>query len=98
MATYNLSYAGFETSQLRLSAWERFLVSAGVPEKSCASLVTGRTGKGKAIRSWVFANYARKYVPEDILDLLGLRKELVLRWHREEQEGAPSAAIVEARY
>lgn len=98
MATYNLSYDGIEASQLSLSAWERFLASAGVPENSCASLVAGRTGKGKAIRSWVLANYAKRYVPEEILDLLGLQKQLVLRWQREEQEAARSAAIAEVRY
>lgn len=98
MATYNLSYDGIDGSHLRLSAWERFLLTAGVPEKSCASLVAGDTRKGKTIRSWVLANYARRYVPEDILDVLGLRKQLVLRWQREEQDGASSAATGEARY
>ena len=98
MATYNPSYDGIDGSQLRLSAWERFLVGAGVPEKSCASLVAGRTRKGKAIRSWVLENYARRYVPEEILDLLGLQKQLAVRWQREEKEAAPSAVIGEARY
>jgi hypothetical protein len=98
MATFNLSYDGIDGSQLKLSAWERFLRGAGVPEGSCASLVAGRTQRGKAIRTWVLANYAKRYVPEDILDLLGLRKQLVLRWQRDERDGVTSAATGEAGY
>ena len=56
MATFNLPYDGSDGSPLGLSAWERFLLSAGVPESGCASLVTGGTRKGNDIRSWVLAN------------------------------------------
>lgn len=98
MATFNLPYDGSDRSPLGLSAWERFIRSAGVSESGCASLVVDGTRKGDAIRSWVLANYATKYVPEHILELLGLRGQLVLRWHREERQGGFSITTGEARY
>lgn len=76
LSTFNLSYDARENTTSRPSAWEQFLLSAGVPEGSCASLVAGSTGKGSAIRSWVQENYTRRYVPEDILEALGLHKQL----------------------
>jgi hypothetical protein len=88
MRTLNLPYCGDDSSPLGLSAWERLLLSADVRESVCASLVEGGTRKGDAIRSWVLANYATRYVPEQILEVLGLRKRLVLRWHREERQSA----------
>jgi hypothetical protein len=66
------------------SAWELFLLGTGVSESSCASLLTGRSRKGRAIRSWVHEHYSTKYVPEPILDTLGLRKSLRLRWQGED--------------
>jgi len=70
------------------SAWERFLRSVGIPENSCASHVTAGTEQGDAIRSWVRDNYGTKYVPEHILEALGLRKQLVLRWRGDEDQSA----------
>jgi hypothetical protein len=98
MATFNLSYDSVDGSAVRISAWERFLLTSGVPENKCASIVAGRSRKGEAIRSWVLANYARRYVPENVLDALGLRKQLVLRWQKEERESAFSITTGEARY
>jgi hypothetical protein len=66
------------------SAWELFLLGAGVPESNCASVVASRSPKGRAIRSWVREHYSTKYVPETILDVLGLRKPLRLRWQGED--------------
>ena len=88
MTTLNLPYGGDDSSPLGLSAWERLLLSADVRESVCPSLVQGGTQKGDAIRSWVLANYAKRYVPEHILEVLGLRKQLVHRWHKEERQGA----------
>jgi hypothetical protein len=62
------------------TAWEMFLLSAGVPESNCAPLLKGRTQVAGAVRSWVYENYSKRYVPEFILDALGLRKRLKLRW------------------
>jgi hypothetical protein len=98
MATFNLSYDSVNDSALGMSAWERFLLTSGVPENKCASIVSGRSQKGKAIRSWVLANYAKRYVPENVLEALGLRKQLVLRWQKEERESAFSITTGEARY
>jgi hypothetical protein len=66
------------------SAWERFLLGAGVQENTCSKVLSGRTRKGREIRSWVRQHYSKNYVPEHILEALGLRKQLVLRWQREE--------------
>jgi hypothetical protein len=66
------------------SAWELFLLGTGVPESRCASLLSGQTRTGRAIRAWVLDHYAKNYVPEYILEALGLRKQLIFRWQREE--------------
>lgn len=86
MATLNRPYDSSNDFPLGLSAWERLLLNARVSESGCASLVEGGMRKGDAIRSWVLANYATKYVPENILEVLGLRKQLALRWHREDRQ------------
>ena len=62
------------------SSWELFLLGAGVPEGNCASILAGRSRKGRAIRSWVRDHYSTKYVPENVLQALGLRKQLRVRW------------------
>ena len=97
MATFNLPYDGSDASSFGLSAWERFIRSAGVSESGCASLVAGGTRKGNAVRSWVLANYTTSYVPQNILEVLGLRRQLVLRWDREERESAFSMTTGEVR-
>lgn len=66
------------------SAWDRFLLGAGLKESNCASLVKGSSRKSRAIRAWVLKHYARNYVPEDILEALGLRGQLRLRWQGDE--------------
>jgi hypothetical protein len=86
MATFNLPFDAGDGAPLGLSAWERFLLDAGIPESGCASLVAGCTREGNAIRSWVLANHITRYVPEHILEVLQLRKQLVPRWHREERQ------------
>jgi hypothetical protein len=86
MSTFNLSYGARDDGASGRSAWEQFLLSAGVPESSCSSLVASGTRRGRAIRSWVQENYARRYVPEDILQILGLRKQLMLRWQGDERQ------------
>ena len=66
------------------SAWDMFLQKAGVPESNCTALLSRRTRKARAIRSWVRENYSRKYVPEHIFNAVGLRKQLRLRWQDED--------------
>lgn len=90
MATYNLSYDGNGGSPTELSAWEKFLLGAGVPESGCASLVASGAQKGAAVRSWVLANYANRYVPEQVLQVLHLHRQLALTWHREDRQSALS--------
>jgi hypothetical protein len=84
MSTFGLSYHVRNNATSARSAWERFLHSSGLPESGCASLVVGGTRQGSAIRSWVRQNYASKYVPEHILEAIGLRKQLALRWQEED--------------
>jgi len=98
MTAFNLRYDGSDASASALSAWEQLLLSAGVSESGCASLVAGDTQKGNAIRSWVLANYARRYVPEQILEALGLGKQVLIRWPKEERQSAFSIATGEAHY
>jgi len=62
------------------SAWDLFLLDAGLNENSCSSLLRGRSREGLAIRSWVREHYATRYVPENILEALGLRRQLRVRW------------------
>lgn len=97
MATFNLSYGVSDGSSSEPSAWEKFIGSAGFTESGCASLVAGGTREGSAIRSWVLANYTRRYVPENILDALGLRRHLALKRHPDERESPFSIATDEAR-
>ena len=66
------------------SSWELFLLGEGVPEGNCASILAGQSRKGRAIRSWVRDHYSTKYVPENVLDALGLRKQLRVRWLKED--------------
>lgn len=96
MATFNLSYGVSDGSSFAPSAWEKFIGSAGFSESICASLVAGGTREGSAIRSWVLANYTRRYVPEHILDALGLRRHLALKRHAEERESPFSLTTDEA--
>ena len=62
------------------SAWEVFLLGAGVAETNCISLLAGRSHKGCAIRSWVQEHYATRYVPEHVIQTLGLHEKLKVRW------------------
>jgi hypothetical protein len=62
------------------SAWEKFLLGEGVSESRCAALLSGRTKKGRVIRSWVRENYLTRFVPEYVLQALGLHTRLALRW------------------
>jgi hypothetical protein len=82
MSKFDLPFKRSDDIPTEATAWERFLLGAGVPESNCASLLTGCTRRGSAIR--VRQNYARRYVLEDILEALGLRKQLMLRWQRED--------------
>jgi hypothetical protein len=97
MATFNLPYSGSNVSPFVPSAWEQFIRSAGVPERGCASLIANGTRKGSDIRSWVLANYSTRFVPEDILEVLGLQKQLAHRWQGEGQESTFSITKGEAR-
>jgi hypothetical protein len=73
------------------------LRSAGVAKSGCALVVVVSTHTGNAIRSSVLANYATSYGPEQILEVPGLRRQLVLRWQREEQESALSITTGKSR-
>jgi hypothetical protein len=97
MSTFSKSYDPGSNATSGSSAWERFLCCAGVPESGCASLVTSATGQGNAIRTRVRNHYATRYVPEHILEALGLRKQLTLRWQGDEQKNAPYALTGDAR-
>jgi hypothetical protein len=96
MSTFSTSYNSRSSATSGSSAWERFLRCAGVPESSCASLLAGGTREACAIRTWVRDHYATRYVPEHILEALGLRKQLALRWQGPEQQNAANVSICDA--
>ena len=96
MSTFNNCYQPSVNTTQGSSAWEKFLRRTGVPESSCASHVASGTQQGAAICSWVRENYGTRYVPEHILEVLGLQKQLVLRWQAGEQRGTPYVSAVEA--
>jgi len=79
MAKFNYPVDGKPTP-LGPSAWEKFLLGAGVSESTCASVLAGPSPKGRAIRSWVQEHYATKYVPERVIQALGLQEKLKIRW------------------
>lgn len=66
------------------SAWELFLLGVGVAEKDCTSLFATHSRKAKSIRSWVREHYATRYVPEQVLEACGLRKQLTRQWQGDE--------------
>jgi hypothetical protein len=72
-------------------AWELFLLGERVSETNCALLLAGQSRKGRAIRSWVRDHYSTKFVPENILEALGLRKRLRVRWQKENPSHAGCA-------
>jgi hypothetical protein len=84
MARFNLANKLAVDAPSGRSAWELFLLGTGVSESTCASLLAGRSRKGRVIRAWVREHYSTRYVPESILDTLGLRKSLRLRWQGED--------------
>jgi hypothetical protein len=62
----------------KTSSWEKLIDRIGVPETACTSLIGCRSQKGLALRSWVREHYKTKFVPENVLESLGLRYELKL--------------------
>jgi hypothetical protein len=82
MSTINLAINQKNYVPAGPSAWELFLLGEGVPESNCASLLASNSSKGRAIHSWVCKNYSTRYVPENILEAIGLRRRLRLRWQR----------------
>ena len=53
--------------------WETFLRSVGVSEARVSKVVRGDGEKAIKIRSWIRANAPRRFVPEKILDDLGIQ-------------------------
>jgi len=84
MASINVAISHRSDVPSGPSSWELFLLGEGIPEGSCSSILAGRSRKGRAIRSWVRDHYSTKFVPESVLDALGLRKQLRFRWLKED--------------
>jgi len=59
------------------TAWELFLANEGVLESKCPSLLKCHTEQSFAIRSWVLANYKTRFVPELVIQTLGLQRQSV---------------------
>ena len=84
MTRFNLTNIPAVDAPVGPSAWELFLRGTGISESHCASLLAGDSRKGRALRTWVHEHYSTRYVPETILDAVGLRKPLRLRWQGED--------------
>jgi len=67
----------------KTSSWEKLLDSIGIPEITCTALIGCRSQKGRALRSWVHEHYRTKFVPENVLEFLGLSYQLKLKWQVE---------------
>jgi len=59
------------------SAWERFLADEGISESRCPSFLNCHTQERSVIQSWVLANYKTRYVPELVIQMLGLQRQLI---------------------
>lgn len=57
--------------------WEQFLAAKGILESGCPSLLQHQSPTCLVIRSWVLAHYKRRYVPEHVIQSLGLHRESV---------------------
>jgi hypothetical protein len=63
------------------------LNSIGISEAAWTALIGHKSQKGRAIRSWVRKHYTTHFVPEQVLDFLGLRYQLNLKWQAEDSGG-----------
>lgn len=59
------------------TAWELFLANEGISEAKCPSLLKQHTEESCAVRSWVLANYKTRYVPELVIQTLGLQRHVI---------------------
>lgn len=59
------------------SAWENQLTKLSLTESAASAEIQARTSTGKTLRKWVRSHYTRRFVPEPILELVGV-KEFVL--------------------
>lgn len=80
MATFDLPHKYALPSPPPRSKWEQLLASIGINEKDCTSSLIKRTRKGQAIRLWTLSHYSTSYVPEWILQMLGLQQRLNKTW------------------
>ena len=61
------------------SAWEQFLDEEGISEFHCFSLLKGNALKGRVIRSWVLEHYKTSFVPELVIQAMGLQHQIMSR-------------------
>ena len=61
------------------SAWEQFLDKEGIPEFQCFSLLKDNELKGHVIRSWVLEHYKTSFVPELVIQAMGLQHQIISR-------------------
>lgn len=80
MANFDLPRKLGEYSLRPQSGWEQLLARMEIDEKDCTANLVRRTRKGQAIRSWTLAHYSTSYVPEWILQILGLHHRLNRTW------------------
>lgn len=80
METFDLPYKYAQPSPRPRSGWEQLLASIGIDEKDCTTNLIRRTRKGQMIRSWTLAHYSTSYVPEWVLQMMGLHHRLTRTW------------------
>lgn len=58
------------------SAWEKLLRELGISEAMAINVALESSERGMMLRSFAKRECGRKYVPEDVLDVLGIRSDV----------------------
>jgi hypothetical protein len=67
-----------ERYQARPTAWERKVRQLGLTEASATALIGAHESPGPMLREYVRKIFARRYVPEIVLEAMGLQGEVQL--------------------
>jgi hypothetical protein len=54
------------------TGWEKFIAEIGIQEHETLRVLSSRNEKSASIRSWVNANCRSSFVPEPVLEMLGI--------------------------
>jgi hypothetical protein len=80
MANFDLPYQNPRYSAPPRCGWEQMLANMEITENDCTSHLVTQTRKDRAIRSWTLTHYSTNYVPEWLLQMLGVHRRLSRIW------------------